>query len=253
MAKSFRTTALIGLFVLVAGANAGATDISLDRIAEDTLRHQRRAQLLEEGWSKEQQELLFKIEAAEQQRDRLRRQNERTTHALAVEQQRIEVQQRRLAETGRLRENLHAWLEGQVQRLEEHLPQGVPFLQEERERRLIDLRAVLADPYAPLYEQFRRVFEALLVEAEYGYSHDVYRDDILLNGEPVQVDLVRIGRLALFYRTLDRSNVGFYDPATAMFRPLASGDVAAIARAAALIQREIAPTMIALPVGRIER
>jgi len=253
MTKSLKTTVLIGYFALAVGANAGAADLTLDQIAEETLARQRQVQLLEEGWSKEQQQLLFKIEAAEQQRDRLRQQNVRLTHALEVEQQRIEAQQRRLEETARLRENLLAWLEEQAQRLEEDIHQGLPFLQTERERRLADLQLVLADPYAPLYEQFRRVFEALLVEAEYGHSHDVYRDEIILEGQPVQVDLVRVGRLALFYRTLDRSSVGVYDPADRQFRPLVSADIAAIARAGALIQREIAPALISLPVGRIER
>lgn len=253
MTKSFKTNVLIGYFVLATAVCAVADTIGLDQIAEQTLQQQRQAQLLEEGWSKEQQQLLFKIEAAEQQRDRLRQQNARLIHALGVEQQRIEAQQRRLEETARLRENLLVWLEGQALRLEEDVHRGLPFLQTERERRLADLQLVLADPYAPLYEQFRRVFEALLVEAEYGYSHDVYRDEIILERQPVQVDLVRVGRLALFYRTLDRSSVGVYDPATRQFRPLVSADIAAVARADALIQREIAPVLISLPVGRIER
>ncbi len=249
----FARMSLITGALLLVGVTTVSAETSLDQIAAETLQRQRQVQLLEEGWSKEQQQLLFKIEAAEQKRDRLRRQNARMIHALEVEQQRIEAQQRRLAETQRLRENLLSWLEGQVQRLEEDIPRGLPFLQEERERRLADLKLVLADPYAPLYEQFRRVFEALLVEAEYGYNHDVYRAEVVLEGQPVQVDLVRIGRLALFYRTLDRTSVGWYDPGTRQFRPLAQGDLAAVGRADALIQREIAPTLISLPVGRIEQ
>lgn len=252
MTKSVKTTALIGYFVLAVGASAGAADLSLDQIAGETLARQRQVQLLEEGWSKEEQQLLFQIEAVEQQRERLRQQNARLVHALEVEQRRIEDQQRRLAETARLRDNLLSWLEEQSQRLAADMSQGLPFLQAERERRLTDLQLVLADPYAPLFEQFRRVFEALLVEAEYGYSHDVYRDEIILEGQPVQVDLVRIGRLALFYRTLDRSGVGIYDPIARQFRPLAQEDLASVARADALIQREIAPTLVSLPVGGIE-
>jgi len=244
---------MLGVLLLFCGAITVSAETNLDRIAEETLQRQRQVQLLEEGWNKEQQELLSKTEAAEQQRDRLRQQNTRMIHALEVEQERIEGQQRRLAETQRLRENLLSWLEGQVQRLEEDIPRWLPFLQEERERRLADLQLLLADPYAPLYEQFQRVFEALLVEAEYGYNHDVYRAEVVLEGQPVQVDLVRIGRLALFYRTLDRTSAGWYDPGARQFRPLAQGNFAAIARADALIQRKTAPTLISLPVGRIEK
>lgn len=249
------TFRLVGgvLLVLVIALSAGAETIDLDQIAKQTLGHQRQAQVLEEGWSKEQQQLMHQIDALERQRDQLRQQNSRLAQALALEDQRIAAQQRRLAETARLRDNLLFWLEGQVERLAVGIPGALPFLQQEREGRLNDLRGVLADSNVPLYEQFRRVFEALLVEAEYGYSHDVYRAEIILNGQPVQVDLVRVGRLALFYRTLDRSNVGFYDPAAAIFRPLEQGNAAAIGQAAALIQREIAPTMITLPLGRIER
>ncbi len=110
---------------------------------------------------------------------------------------------------------------------------------------------MLNDPYTPVYEQFRRLFEALLVESEYGYSSEVYRSEIEIGGEKTQVDLLKVGRLALFYRTLDGRSAGVFNPASGVYHSLSDDAVDDITHAFTIVRRESAAKMVALPVGRI--
>ena len=239
--------ALIFLFSAVPGWAAQ----SLDGLAGQALQREQQTQQMREEWSREQQDLLNNIENLQQKSERLKLQSERLEQALAIEEQRIAEQQRRLVETERLRDGLLVWLQGVCRQLEQSVQQGLPFLAEERQQRIADLNRVLADPRTPLYEQFRRVFEALLVEAEYGYSNEVYRGEIRLGEETVQVDLLRVGRLALLFRVLDRQSVGMYDPASGAFTLLPDDHLAAVSRAFTVVRRESVAEMTALPIGRI--
>jgi hypothetical protein len=55
--------------------------------------------------------------------------------------------------------------------------------------------------------------EALIVEAEYGSSIDVYSDMIKVEEKDIQVKILRLGRLSLFFQSLDFKYVGYFNRA----------------------------------------
>ncbi len=242
---------LLSVFLLLPSSGWSAAR-ELDHMAIEALENRQRIQALEQDWSREERQLLSRIESLGSATADLQLRLRKLEQMLEAETQRIAMQQRRLVESEKLRTGLQVWLQGVVQRLEASRDAGLPFLRTERQRRLQDLEVLLNDPYTPSYEQFRRIFEALLVEAEYGHSNEVYRAEIELDGEPTQVDLLRVGRLALFYRTLDRQGAGVFDPAAGRFTALPEGTLEEVSRAFRVVRREAAAEMTALPVGRIE-
>jgi len=224
---------------------------SLDEMAVETLQTGQKVQKLVKEWNEKEKKLQDEISALQEETQRLEVQLVKLDQAERMEEERIVQQQRRLRESLRLREGLLVWLQSVSERMEKVAALRLPFLSRERERRLEDLNGVLADPYTSLDEQFRRVFEVLLVEAEFGHSSEVYRDSISVDGEEFQVDLLRVGRLALFFRTLDGKRAGMFDPETKQFCWLESAALNGISRAFAVVRRETAPEMVTLPVGRI--
>ncbi|SDZ77827.1 Protein of unknown function [Desulfuromusa kysingii] len=238
---------LLCLLLMVSTVRA---EKGVEELAFDVLRNQQAIQELTEEWSRDEKKMVAEIEQLRAQLNRLQVQSGQVEQALLVEEERIAQQRHRLVEAQKLRDGLHGWLLDVAQRCATGGEQSLPFLAGEREQRQADLEAVLQDPYTPLYEKFRRVFEVLLVETEYGYSNEVYRDNIVLEGRDVQVDLLRIGRTALFFRTPDGTESGYYDPSTQSYElfPDASVDLSA---AFALVRRETAAKMVFLPVGRI--
>lgn len=248
--RLLRRSCLFALLCVLCGVSVVWGEKGLEKLASETLKNNQQMQQTTELWNRDERKLLTEIEQLNAQLNRLQVQSEQVGQALRVEDQRIMQQKHRLTETKKLRDGLQGWLQEIVQKYVEETGQSLPFLAAEREKRQADLDTVLADPYTPLYEKFRRVFEAFLVETEFGHTSEVYRDNIQLGEETLQVDLLRVGRTALFFQAPDGTKVGFYDPSTKQFKLFAESSVD-LSRAFALVRREAAAEMVSLPVGRI--
>lgn len=240
----------VTLFFLLFNVPVVQAEKNLAGIAADTLRNQQQVQKMSEVWSAEEKKLFAELELLSNQLDNLQVQSDQLSQVLLAEERRIAQQRHRLTETKGLRDGLQSWLQDVVQQYRTQTQLSLPFLAAEREKRLTDLETVVVDPFTPLYEKFRRVFEVFLVETEFGYSSEVYRDNIELAGVRLQVDLLRVGRTALFFRTPDGSRSGYYDPSVQQFR-FFSESSPDLSGAFAMVRRESAAKMVSLPVGRI--
>ena len=248
--KLLQRGGFISLLCLLCVVPTVRAEKALEKLASDTLQNNQKIQKAAEVWDHDEKKLLAEIGQLNAQLDRLQIQSEQARQALQVEDRRIVQQRHRLIESRKLRDGLQGWLQDIVRQYADEAEQSLPFLVAEREKRQADLEVVLADPYTPLYEKFRRVFEVFLVETEFGHSSEVYRDNIQLGEESLQVDLLRIGRTALFFRTPNGSKGGFYDPSVRQFKLFSESSID-LSRAFALVRREAAAEMVSLPVGRI--
>jgi hypothetical protein len=158
---------------------------------------------------------------------------------------------RRLQEATRLSANLQDTLLAVFQRLDAQVRRDLPFLPAERDRRLTSLRADLLSRDLAPSEQLRRLLESLLVEASYGSGFEVYNDAIEVNGESVAADVLRLGRVAVFWRSPDGKRAGLYDPATASWKELDGASVRQVGLAMQMVAGTRMRDLIPLPVGRI--
>ncbi len=79
-----------------------------------------------------------------------------------------------------------------------------PFLEQERTKRLDDLKAMMDRSDMTLAEKYRRLMEAYQIETEYGRTIEAYRGDLKSGDKSRAVDFLRFGRVGLYYLTLDR-------------------------------------------------
>jgi hypothetical protein len=122
---------------------------------------------------------------------------------------------------------------------------------EERTARLENLRETLDDPAVAMGEKFRKAMEALFIEAEYGNTVETYQEKIEIKGEEVLATVFRLGNMALFFETLDRESVGYFDLAENNWTPL-SPEANREIRAAVEIASKVRPAeIVSLPLGRI--
>ena len=101
-------------------------------------------------------------------------------------------------------------LQKMVDGLENFVDLDVPFLMDEREKRLADIRSNMTKGNQPVSENFRQVLEAYKIENEYGRKIQAYKASIDFNGDGQTrtVDIFRVGRIALLYKTEDGTEVG---------------------------------------------
>jgi Protein of unknown function (DUF3450) len=97
--------------------------------------------------------------------------------------------------------------------LERFIQLDVPFLLDERLARVATARNTLTRSDVTAAEQFRFVMEAWLIEMEdYGTTGELYTDEIVTpDGVTREVELLRVGRVALIYLTPDGNQAGAWD------------------------------------------
>ena len=183
----------------------------------------------------------------------LDKKTKKTQGLLALETEKNEEYLRKQAETDRIKEELSSYLESVVNSLQAHIRADMPFLMAERNARIALLEAILVDPSESAAEKFRRVFEALQIEAEYGSTVEVLQKEIDLEGEPVLVDVFRLGRISLFFLSIDGNRAGCFDRVDKKWRCFPGEMRDAMEKAVAMARLERSVDLVKLPLGRIVR
>ena len=154
-------------------------------------------------------------------------------------------QHKKLIEMGKIRQGLLPYLEELVAQMEHHISEDIPFLRDERSARLDNLKGILYDPEISLGEKFRRVYEGLRVEMEYGRSVEVTKEEITFQEETLLVNVLRIGRTAMLMQTLDGKDIALYRDG---WKPLPKKYQEQIKKAIDIVQRKRPVEFVNLPV-----
>jgi len=153
----------------------------------------------------------------------------------------------------KINRELEPYLDETVKRLREFIKGDLPFLTEERQKRLLALQSVLDSYDAGIAEKLRRVLEALRIEVDYGGQVEVTEEQITLADRPRTVQVFRLGRLALFYRTLDGKEIGRFNPETGRWEKLPSRFSREMERAMEMAARRRAADLLKLPIGGLKK
>lgn len=126
----------------------------------------------------------------------------------------------------------------------------VPFLPEERTTRIRKLRAMMGQANVAAPEKLRRVLEAYQVENDYGRTIEAYKGRVTLNGQPREVDFLRIGRIALLYQDGSGTHTGAWDTQARRWQPL-PGHLyrREVVRGLRMARNQLAPGLLVVPVA----
>ena len=89
------------------------------------------------------------------------------------------------------------------------------------------------------------------MEAEYGNTIEVYQGRIILGGKEILVDIFRLGRISLFFRTLDKMTAGTFDQAQNAWKVLPKKYNREINAAIEMGLKRRSADLLNLPLGRI--
>lgn len=136
--------------------------------------------------------------------------------------------------------------------LEQFVALDVPFLPEERSKRIADLREMMDRADVSPSEKFRRVMEAYQVEMDYGRTMEAYSGLLAVDGQERDVDFLRVGRSILVYQTRDASLQGVWDKETKQWEPLSSSYRTQVTKGLRMAKKQMAPDLLMLPVAITE-
>ena len=125
----------------------------------------------------------------------------------------------------------------------------LPFLLEERENRVTNLRELIDRADVTAGEKYRRIMEAYLIEVDYGRTIEAYRGELPEDQGVRTVDFLRIGRIGLYYQTLDGEESGRWNSGEESFEILGSGARRQIQLGLRVARKQSPPELLSLPIN----
>lgn len=144
-------------------------------------------------------------------------------------------------------------LHSMVEALEQFIVLDLPFHQQDRIESVLALRSNVSGGELSISDKFRIVMEAFQIELAYGNSIESYRGNIMLEGESVVVQQLRIGRTGLYYQTLDGENSAMWDRIEKRWKPLSDEFNQTIARSIRVANDQLAPELLKLPMVSLKK
>lgn len=133
--------------------------------------------------------------------------------------------------------------------LEDFIALDIPFLLQEREERVEKLRILMERADLTVAEKSRRVFEAFQIENDYGSTLEAYKGKLNIEDKSFDVDYLRVGRIALLYRSVGNDRFGHWDKERQQW--IETGETRYkrnIDKGLKMARQEIAPEMFTVPV-----
>lgn len=158
---------------------------------------------------------------------------------------------RKQNEVSRVKSELNSYLNNILDDLEILIEKDLPFHREERLLRIKTLKNELYLADMDPAEKFRRVFEALQIETEFGKTVEVYNSSINFDNDEKLVNILRVGRVSLFYLSTDEKAAGKYNPYTKKWEEVSSGLKKEIQKGILTAKGERTAELVKLPFGRI--
>jgi len=136
----------------------------------------------------------------------------------------------------------------------------IPFLPHERTKRVNDLKTMMNRADTSVSEKFRRVLEAYQIEVDYGRTIEAYSGILAIDGQKMDVDFLRIGRVSLVYQTRDGSRLGEWKQTRnnqsseikGQWQSLSQDYRSGINKALRIARKQLAPDLIMVPVSMNE-
>lgn len=125
----------------------------------------------------------------------------------------LEILAESIAEVDLIESAITPLMARMIKGLEQLIKLDKPFLLEERTDRVAALNELMSRFDVDDSEKFAQVLNAYEIEMEYGRTMDVTTAELQLpDGESQNVNILRVGRIALVYQTLQGDETGWWNP-----------------------------------------
>jgi len=216
-------------------AAAKASQAKIDRLADETA------------------SLLSDYKTVMKQVDGLKVYNARLERQIANQERRIRDIDTSIAEAAVIQRQIPPLVTRMLDGLEQFINLDMPFDLDTRLGNIEAVRNNMERSDVTSAEAFRQVLELYSIELQYGRGIEAYTDTITLGGMEREVDILRIGRVALVYQSTDGAETGAWNKEAKMWEELSAGDYAAAVRKGVRIAKKQATIeLLNMPVSAPE-
>jgi hypothetical protein len=237
------------LIALPLTAGAGALDEAIDTQVNTDIAAQESQEKID-NLDDETTDMLVQYRDVLRQTQSLKAYNDQLDTLVSSQRSELESIKQQLKNIETTQRDIVPLMTKMIQVLEQFVALDIPFLQEERHNRIVSLKTMMDRADVSLSEKYRRIMEAYQVETEYGRTIEAYQADLETEGDKRTVDFLRIGRVSLFYLTLDGMEAGVWDADKQAWVTLSDDYLQPIADGLKVARKQLPPDLLVLPVKK---
>ncbi|AFJ02540.1 TonB system biopolymer transport component, Chromosome segregation ATPase [Methylophaga frappieri] len=236
-----------GIMLPFSATWSGAVDQAVDEQVATEIAAQRTQSEID-NLDDETRTLLNEYRAVLRQSESLEAYNTQLEQLVSSQQDELTSIENQLANIDTTQRDIVPMMLKMIDVLEQFVALDIPFLPEERADRIAELKTLMDRSDVNLSEKYRRILEAYQVETEYGRTIEAYQGEAEIDGTIRNVDFLRIGRLNLYYLSLDGRSAGIWDNQQNSWQQLGSEYNQGIAEALKVARKQLPPDLLILPV-----
>ena len=167
-----------------------------------------------------------------------------------AQQQRTQIDdlQRQIAQAEITRQRIVPLMRSMADALEKFVVLDLPFHHEERINGVLLLKRRLSQTDLSVAQKFRLVLEAYQLEQDYGSKVEAWRGPLQWHGEELSVEYLRVGRVALYFQTLDGATSGYWSTQMDDWVTLDTQFNRGVTEALRVARNQIAPQLLHVPM-----
>lgn len=142
-------------------------------------------------------------------------------------------------------------MERMIDGLDQSVKIDVPFLMDERTKRINDLKEIMSRSDVSVAEKFRKVMEAFQIENDYGSTIEDYKQSLTLDGATRAFNMLRVGRVGLYFQSDDTKLTGRWNNSTRAWE-IDNSARNEVRKGLRVARQLIAPELIIVPVSAAE-
>jgi len=217
---------------------------SSEQTARDTAKSQQRIDQLDDQTARllnDYRANLKQLEAARRYNQSLARNIEAQTRAITRLREDIE-------NVEGLQRAMQPLMEDMIGKFSDIVNADLPFRIEERSARATRLQSILGNPSMSAAQRYRLIVEAYQIENEYGRTIGFTEGAVGEGENALSGEFLRIGRIALIFKTKDDSVLRIWDKAQNDFVKLDRSYLQDVKKGLRMAKEQTAPDIIFVPV-----
>jgi hypothetical protein len=222
---------------------------SLHTINEQRTKVAQRSQTKIDKVEEERRALLDEYRSVSRMIEELQVYNRQLEVQTEAQQRQITALSESITEATQMKRQVTPLMLEMLATLEQFISLDIPFHLGERQQRLVFIQDAMDNPQVNDAEKFRQLLEAYQIENEYGRKIDSYIDTIEVNGQPINVNVLRVGRIALLAQTKDQQQSWRWDNQLQQWQPLDNDYRKPVRHAIRIARQQAAPDLLMLPVS----
>ena len=254
-----RLTTLLGTATIAASFVGGASLASADsleaimQVGKERTIEARASQAKIDRLADETRDLLSDYKTVMKQVEGLRVYNARLERQIANQERRIADIDQSISDAAIIQRQIPPLVTRMLDGLDQFIDLDMPFDLERRKGNAEAVRSNLDRADVTAAEAFRQVLELYSIELQYGRGIESYSGTISVEGADREVDMLRIGRVALIAQTTDGADTRAWNNATRSWEELSSSDYsAAVRKAVRIAKKQATIELLNMPIAAPE-